>query len=144
MAEDDTAARKAFGSCSADIVLREGFEHAVLGELGKCGQRTDAERQGREDKVFQVEILAGAVVVDGVEVAEHVEVSPVGEDIGKEPSDEDGGEEGRERHAEGGEDEGKTVDPAVLVEGGDNAQKYTQQQRKGECDHGKQSRLRKR
>ena len=75
------AARKTLGPRGADVVLRKDFEHAVLGELCKRCQRSNAQCKGWKNKVFQVEIFACAVVVNGVEVAEHVEVSPVGQDI---------------------------------------------------------------
>lgn len=131
MAEDDAAAGKAFGAGSADEVLREGFEHTVARQLGEGGEGADAEGEGGEDEVFEVEVLAGAVVVDGVEVAEHVEVRPVGKDVGEEPGNEDGCKKGGQRHAKGGEEEGQAVNTAVLMKGGEDAQKEAHHKGKG-------------
>ena len=84
---------EALGASGTDVILRKGFEHGVLGELGKGGEGTNAEGEGRQDKVLQVNVFTAAVVVDGVEVAEHIEVCPIGQDIGEKPRYEDGGKE---------------------------------------------------
>lgn len=141
--DDYAGAADAFGACGADVVLRECFEHGVFGELGEGGQGADAECQCRQDKVFQVDVFATAVVVDRIEVAEHVEVSPVGQHVGEEPGDEDGGEEGWEGHAEGGEEECEAVDPCIFFQGGNGTEEDTQHQ--SECDghDGEQGGLRK-
>ena len=142
MTKDDAPGGEPLGTRGADIVLREDFKHAVLGELREGCEGTDAQREGGEDEVLEVEVFARAVVVDGIEVAEHVEVGPVGKEVGKEPGDEDGGKEGGERHAQGGEDKGETVNPTVFVERGDHPEEQSYDQREGECDNSKQSRLR--
>ena len=144
MTKDDSPGGEPLGARGADIVLREDFKHAVFGELREGCEGTDAQRQGREDEVLEVEVFARAVVVDGIEVAEHVEVGPVGKEVGKEPGNEDGGKEGGERHAQGGEDKGETVYPTVFVERRDNAKQQSYHQCKGECDNSKQRRLRER
>lgn len=58
-------------------------------------------------------------------------MGPIGKDVGKEPGNEDGRKKGGQRHAKGGKEESKTVNPAVLVEGGEDAKEDAYHKGKG-------------
>lgn len=77
--------RKPFGFGGADIVVGKLFEHTVAGELGEGGQGSDAQGERREDEILEIEILASAIVVDSIEVAEHIEVGEIGQHIREKP-----------------------------------------------------------
>ena len=142
MVNDHAATAQPLGAGGADIILAEGLKHGVLGELRQRRQRAYAQREGRQDEVLEVDVFPFAIVVDGVEVAKHIEARPIGQHVCEEPGDEDGGEERRQRHAEGGEHQRGAVDPGVLVQGADDAEGDAHRQGEQHGHQGQEGRLR--
>src|SRR5215469_3616015 len=109
MAVDDLVLREPFGSCGANVVLRELFEHGCSDHAGEDGGEREAEGDGWEDEVKEeVECASGARGGDG----QPAEAD--GEDEDQDRAEREVGE----READEGDDSESAILPAVAMKGG--------------------------
>ena len=94
MAGDDAPAAEAFGAGGADIILGHDLLQGAAGKFGHHGQGTDAQGKGGQDEIFQLDVFTASEIVDCIKAAGHVQPGEIPQHEGKEPGDEDGGEEG--------------------------------------------------